>query len=48
MIIRNFNLFRAIRTPDKTYPELVVDSNTVLSSSIALQGLQFVPRRNPQ
>ena len=30
MIIRNFNPFRTIRSPDKTYPKLVVDSNTVI------------------
>jgi len=48
MIIRDFDVLRTIRSPDKTYPELVIDSNTVLTSPITLQNLRFVPRRNPQ
>ncbi len=35
-------------TPDKTYPPLVVDSDTVLTFSIPLQLFKSIPRWNIQ
>ena len=46
MVIRDLHAFRAAIVPNETYPELVVDSNAVLSLSVASQCFQFIPRRD--
>jgi hypothetical protein len=44
--IRNLNFVRAVFFPDEANPVLVVDSDTVLTSSIAFQSFQTIPRRH--
>jgi hypothetical protein len=44
VIIGDFNLERLAVSPDKTYPELVVDPDTVLSFAIAFQCFQMIAR----
>ena len=46
MVIRDLDAFRAVIVPIETYPELVVDSNAVLTLSAASQCFQFIPRRD--
>jgi hypothetical protein len=48
MIIRDLHAFWAVILPNETYPELVVDSNAVLTLSVASQCFQFIPRRDPK
>jgi len=43
MVISNLNVKCVIIDPTKTDPELIVDSNTVLSNAIAFQNFQSVP-----
>jgi hypothetical protein len=42
MIIGDFNLERIAVSPDKAYPELVVNPDTVLSFAITFQWFQVV------
>jgi hypothetical protein len=37
MVIRDLHAFRAVIVPNETYPELAVDSYTVLPFSVASQ-----------
>lgn len=45
MVVDNFNIVCVPVAPDKTKSPLVVDSNAVLSFSIAVQRLQAIARR---
>ena len=46
MVIRDLHAFRSVIVPNETYPELVVDSYTVLPFSVASQWFQLIPRRD--
>jgi hypothetical protein len=46
MIIDDFDILNAGIGPSETHSELIVDPDTVLSLSIAFQGLQTIPGRN--
>jgi hypothetical protein len=48
MIVDDLNLVCVPLAPNKTEPPLVVDPDAVLSSSIAVQGFQTIPRRSNQ
>ena len=48
MIIRDFNIKRVAAFPFETNPPLVVDSDTVLSFSVALQFFEAIRRRDSQ
>jgi hypothetical protein len=48
VVVHYLYLFSACRRPAKTDTPLIVDANTVLTSSIAFQGFQPVSRRHPQ
>jgi len=45
MVIRDFYLMRSVSFPDETDPMLIVDSDAVLSRTVALQSLQTIPWR---
>ena len=42
MVVDDFNVVRAVVTPDEAHTPLVVDANAVLPLAIALQHLQLV------
>ncbi len=48
MIVHDLNFKRVAFIPVKADPPLVVDSNTVLTSPIAGQGFQPIPRNRSQ
>ena len=49
MIIHDFNIMKIVLSFNrKTNPILVINTNAVLSLSVALERLQAVCRRNPQ
>jgi hypothetical protein len=47
VVIHNFNLMRAVFTPNKAQPPLVVDADAVLTLAVILQGFELVARWNP-
>jgi hypothetical protein len=47
VVIHNFNLMRAVFTPNKAQPPLVVDADAVLTLTAILQGFELVARWNP-
>jgi hypothetical protein len=47
MVINYFNIRRAVRSPAKANPVLVIDTNAPLAFSVAAQGLKPVSRRHP-
>jgi hypothetical protein len=48
MIIRDLNIKRVATFPFETNPPLAVDSDTVLSFSVALQLFEAIHRRDSQ
>lgn len=48
MIIDDFNILGACFRPAKADAPLIVDTNTVLPGTLALEGLKAVTRRHPQ
>lgn len=48
MVVNDLNILWPSCGPPKTDPSLLVDSNAVLTPSIAFQRLEPVSRRNPQ
>ena len=48
MIINNFNVHRMTVLKNKAYSPLVIDADTVLASTVALERLQPIARRHPQ
>ncbi len=46
MVIDDLNLVRIAFSPHKTEAELIVDSDAVLSLTVAMQGFKAVCRRN--
>lgn len=48
MIVNDFNIFWTAFSPDKTYPILIVDANTVLTCTITLQCFKSVSRRRTE
>jgi hypothetical protein len=48
MVVRDLDVRRAFRRPNKAYPELVIDTDRVLTLAIARKRLKPVARRRPQ
>ncbi len=48
MVIDDFDFGRLSFVPDKTYSELVVDSDAVLADSVMFQGFEFVSGQGAQ
>jgi hypothetical protein len=48
MIVHNLNVLRTFRHPPKAHAELVIDANAVLSSAIAFERFQSIPRRDAE
>jgi len=48
MVVHYLDLARAIRCPDKTDPEFLVESDAMLPTPIALERLEMVARRQKQ
>jgi hypothetical protein len=44
VIVHNFNLIRAVFTPNKAHTPLVVDADAVLSLAIALERFELIAR----
>jgi len=48
VVVRYLYILRAVLGPDEADPELVVDTDAVLTFTVAPQGFQPVPRRDAQ
>jgi hypothetical protein len=48
MIINNFNISRAVLSPNKTKPKLIIYPNAILTLTVAFQGFQPVTGRGAQ
>lgn len=48
MVVHDLNILRAFRRPHEAHAELVVDANTVLTGTVALQRFQPIARRHAQ
>lgn len=48
MVVRDLDVRRAFRRPNKAYPELVIDTDRVLTLAISRKRLKPVARRRPQ
>jgi hypothetical protein len=48
VVVHNFDLVGIRFLPDKANPELVINTDTVLTLTIAFQGMQAVPRQRLQ
>lgn len=48
MIINDFDVLNAGIGPSETQPELFIDPDAVLPFSIAFEGFQTIPGRNPE
>jgi hypothetical protein len=45
MVINNFDIFRTSLAPAEAHPELLVDPDAMLTSTVTRQRLQHVTRR---
>lgn len=48
MIVHNLNILSPCASPTEAEAKLIVDTNTILSRTIAFQRFQPIPRRHPQ
>ena len=48
MIINNFDIFCTYIRPTKADPPLIIDTNAVLTRTIALERFKMIARRHPQ
>jgi len=48
VVVHDFNLVRAILSPNKAHTPLVIDADAVLSFAVTLQRFKSIPRGNPQ
>lgn len=46
MVINNFHIFRASLGPTEANPELLVNSNAVLTLAVTMQRFQHIPGRH--
>ena len=48
MVVHDLNILRTFRRPHEAHAELVVNANTVLTGTVALQRFQPIARRHAQ
>jgi hypothetical protein len=48
MVVHDFDVVRITFVPTEAQPPLIVDSDGVLPFSVALEGLQSIPRQTSQ
>ena len=48
MVVNDLNLLWPSSSPQEANPPLVIDTDTMLTPTIALKRFETVPRRNPQ
>jgi hypothetical protein len=48
VVIHDFDIFGASVRPTETHPELIIDTDAMLSRAVAFQGFQSISWRHPQ